>query len=256
MTQDKHYPNGAALILGGSGGIGAACAKALADDGNNIAISYHANQLSAQSVLDAAGGVNASSHQLDISNREQCLAMLADVIKAHGRINTLVYAIGSSIGQPLVAEISQQQWAEVMQNDLQGFMNIVQPVVKHMREQGGGALVHISSAGLGRTPPRDSLSVAPKAAIDALLKTIATEEGAFGIRANSVGVGVIEAGIFKRLEADGVFDDQWKEVVKGSLPLRRFGEAEDIAAAVIFFASNRAKYITGQTLFVDGGYNA
>lgn len=256
MTQGKHYSNGVALILGGSGGIGAACAKGLADDGNNVAISYHANQSAAQSVLGAISEVNATSHQLDVGNREQCIATIKDVIKEHGRINALVYAIGSSIAQPLVAEISQQQWAEVMQNDLQGFMNIIQPIVKHMREFGGGSLVHVSSAGLGRTPVRDSLSVAPKAAIDALLKTIATEEGSFGIRANSVGVGVVEAGIFKRLEAEGVFDDEWKALVKGALPLRSFGQAEDIAAAVTFFASNRSKYITGQTLFVDGGYSA
>jgi NAD(P)-dependent dehydrogenase (short-subunit alcohol dehydrogenase family) len=143
-----------------------------------------------------------------------------------------------------------------MQNDLAGFMNVIQPVVTHMRESGGGSLVHVSSAGLGRTPPRDALSVAPKAAIDALMKTIATEEGEHGIRANSIGVGVIEAGIFKRLEAEGVFDENWKAAVKGALPLKCFGEAEDIANAAVFFASARSKYITGQTLFVDGGYSA
>ena len=116
--------------------------------------------------------------------------------------------------------------------------------------------MHVSSAGLGKTPPRDALSVAPKAAIDALMRTIAMEEGCHGIRANSVGVGVIEAGIFKRLEAQGVFNDQWKQAVKSALPLGHFGQAEDIAEAVAFFASNRSKYISGQRLFVDGGYSA
>lgn len=256
MSKGDLYPPGAALVLGGSGGLGAACAKRIAQDGNPVAVTYHNNRQAADQLLAGIDGVQTSCHRLDISDSQQCLAVINDVVAEHGRINCLVYAIGSNIAQPLVEEISPQQWSDVVNNDLNGFIYVAQPVIKHMREQGGGSLVHVSSAGLGRTPPRDALSVAPKAAIDALMQTIAAEEGVNGIRANSVGVGVIEAGIFKRLEAQGVFDDTWKTAVKAALPLGRFGKAEDIAEAVTFFASNRANYITGQTLFVDGGYNA
>lgn len=253
MSDSPVYPDGAALIVGGSGGLGAACAKLIAAQGNNVARTWFSNK---PPKLELANGVKVTEHQTDVADRESVNAMLAQVIETHGRINTLVYAVGSNIAQPTVAEVSATQWAEVMATDLNGFMNVVQPVLAHMREKGGGALVHVSSAGLGKTPPRDGLSVAPKAAIDALIKTIATEEGSAGIRANSVGVGVIEAGIFKRLEAAGVFDDQWKTAVKAALPLGCFGDANDIAEAVNFLASDRSKYITGQRLFVDGGYSA
>jgi 3-oxoacyl-[acyl-carrier protein] reductase len=249
------YSSGAALVLGGSGGLGAACARRIASDGNAVALSFYKNKAAADDVLASIGDGISSAHQLDVSNAAQCAQMIADVVSTHERINSLVYAVGSNIGQPLVSEISDQQWAQVMSNDLSGFINVIRPVIKHMQEKHGGSLVHLSSAGLGRTPPRDALSIAPKAAIDALMSTIAAEEGKHGIRANSVGVGVIEAGIFIRLEAQGVFDDEWKAAVKASLPLASFGQAEDIAEAVAFFASNRSKYITGQRLYVDGGYN-
>ncbi|NND83094.1 MAG: SDR family oxidoreductase [Gammaproteobacteria bacterium] len=259
MSQGAPYPDGAALVLGGSGGLGAACARRIAADANNVALSYHANRAAADALqqdIAERHGVVCTAHQLDVSDRDACQALVENVIEQHGRINTLVYAVGSNISQPTVAEMSAQQWSDVIDHDLHGFVHAVQPVIAHMREQGGGSIVHVSSAGLGKTPPRDGLSVAPKAAIDALLKTIATEEGAHGIRANSVGVGVIEAGIFKRLEAQGVFDEDWKTAVKAALPLGRFGKAEDIAEAVNFLASARANYVTGQRLFVDGGYNA
>lgn len=257
MTEGGIYPPGVALILGGSGGLGGACAKRIAQEGCDLAISYYRNKENAVKVCEEAAtrGLTASCHQLDVSNRRLCQKLIADVITRHKRITTMIYAVGSGIEQPSVAEIMPAQWLQVINHDLHGFMSVVQPVIAHMRQQGGGSLVHVSSAGLGKTPPRDALSVAPKAAIDALVSTIAAEEGAYGIRANSVGVGVIEAGIFKRLEAAGVFDDNWKASVKQSLPMRRFGQAYEIAEAVNFLASARASYITGQTLFVDGGYS-
>ena len=235
MSAGSNYPSGAALVIGGSGGLGAACARQMGCDGNNVAVTYHQNQQAAEQLNETIKNVQTSCHQMDVADAGKVDDVIGQVIARHGRINSLVYAVGSNIAQPLVSEISQQQWLDVVNHDLNGFVRVVQPVIQHMREHGGGSLVHVSSAGLGRTPPRDALSVAPKAAIDALMQTIATEEGQHGIRANSVGVGVIEAGIFKRLEAAGVFDDQWKQAVKASLPLGRFGQAQDIAEAVAFF---------------------
>lgn len=256
MSTARAYQHGAALVLGASGGLGAACATKIGAEGNGLALTYFNNSEAISAVADKAVGIKVSKHQLDVSDADACTDLVRKVIEEHGRINTLVYAVGTNIAQPLVAEISAEQWSEVINQDLQGFINIVQPVIHHMRASGGGALVHVSSAGLGKTPPGDSLSIAPKAAIDALMSTISVEEGRHKIRANSVGVGVIEAGIFKRLEAKGVFDDTWKAAVKAALPLACFGSAEDIAEAVNFLASDKAKYITGQRLYVDGGYSA
>ena len=94
----------------------------------------------------------------------------------------------------------------------------------------------------------------PKAANEALIKGIAKEEGEHNIRANSVLVGVIDAGMFHELSAQGVFDDQWIQETHKLLCLRRWGQAEDIGAAAVFLCSNKANYITGQTLSVSGGF--
>jgi NAD(P)-dependent dehydrogenase (short-subunit alcohol dehydrogenase family) len=98
------------------------------------------------------------------------------------------------------------------------------------------------------------LSVAPKGAIEALLRGIAREEGRNGVRANAVAVGVVDAGMFPKLVERGELSQQWIDAAIRNTPLRRFGKPQDIADAAVFLASSRARYITGQTLFVDGGY--
>ena len=97
------------------------------------------------------------------------------------------------------------------------------------------------------------LSVAPKAVVDALINGVAKEEGRNNIRANTIQLGIIEAGIFLRIKGKD-YDDRYIEAAKNNTALKKLGEAQDVADAVIFLSSNRAKYITGQTLYLDGGY--
>ena len=253
----QEFNDGACLVFGGSGGIGAATAERVAKGGSDVAITYRGNRERAELAAKAieALGVRCSLHQVDIANGDQIAAAIEDAAAFHGRLHSVVVAAGSDIKQPFLADVTDEQWDEVIQSDLNGFFRIVKNIIPHFRANDGGSLVHISSAGLGRTPPKDVLSVAPKAANEALVKYVAKEEGVYGIRANSVAVGVIETGIFKRLEAEGVFNDAWKEAVLAGLPIKHFGVPEDIAEAAAFFASNRSKYVTGQLLFVDGGYS-
>ncbi|MEM8593516.1 MAG: SDR family oxidoreductase [Pseudomonadota bacterium] len=250
------FDEGATLVVGGSGGIGSAIATRIAQSGSDLAITYRSNEARAQETADriAALGVKCTIHAVDISKKDEIESAIAGAISAHSRLHSVVVAAGSDIQQPYLADVTETQWQDVINNDLNGFFHIIQGIVPHFREHKGGALVHISSAGLGRTPAKDVLSVAPKAANESLVKHLAKEEGIHGIRANSVAVGVIETGIFKRLEAQGVFDEAWKKAVIGSLPLKHFGQPEDIAEAACYFASNRSRYVTGQLLFVDGGY--
>ncbi len=256
MTLSAEFDSGASLVVGGSGGIGAAIATRIAQGGSDVAITYRSNQERAEQAAATIAelGVKCTIHQVDIASKQQIQQAVSDAAERHGRLHSVVVAAGSDIKQPLLADVTDEQWEEVIEGDLNGFFRIVKNIIPHFREHGGGSLVHISSAGLGRTPPRDVLSVAPKAANEALVQYLAKEEGVHGIRANSVAVGVIETGIFKRLEAEGVFDDAWKEAVLSTLPIKHFGQPEDIAEAAAFFASNRSKYVTGQLLFVDGGY--
>lgn len=253
----KEFGNGASLVFGGSGGIGAAIATRIAEGGSDVAITYKSNkekaEAAAASIRDL--GVQCSIHKVDIANKDQIAASIESAVLAHTRLHSVVVAAGSDIKQPFLADVTDEQWEEVIQGDLNGFFRIIKNIIPHFRANGGGSLVHISSAGLGRTPPKDVLSVAPKAANEALVQYVAKEEGINGIRANSVAVGVIETGIFKRLEAEGVFNDQWKQAVLAGLPIKHFGVPEDIAEAAAYFASDRSKYVTGQLLFVDGGYS-
>ena len=142
----------------------------------------------------------------------------------------------------------------VVEQDLNGFVSVVRETLPRLRAGGGGSYVHLGSAGPDRWPERDVLSVAPKAAIEALITGIAREEGVHGIRANTVLLGVIEAGMFLELSRQGVFGEDWVRAVQAGLALKRWGRPEEVADAVVFLASARAAYVTGQRLSVSGGY--
>lgn len=151
------------------------------------------------------------------------------------------------------ADTTAAQWRNAVDVEVHGFFAAAQAAVHHMRET-GGSVIHLGSAGDLSWPDKDVLSVAPKAANESLIKAIAREEGKNGIRANSVLVGVIEAGMFLELSKQGVFDDVWTAEVQKNLALKRWGQAEEIGYAVVFLASKKAAYITGQQLSVAGGY--
>lgn len=251
----QDFPIGTALVIGGSGGMGRAICERLAEAGSDVVLTYQHNAKVAAEVAGAVRerGCRAEVLQLTLGDEVAVSAALEE-LGSRQRLHTLVIASGSDIAQPKIAELSLAQWKKVVDADLNGFLNLVLGVLPHMRAHGGGSLVHVSSAGLFRWPEGDVLSVAPKAAIESLIKGIAKEEGRHGIRANSVAIGVIDAGIFHRLWADGTFDEAWWQAVQGKLCLRRWGRAEEVAEAVTFLASSRAAYTTGQILAVDGGY--
>ncbi len=153
----------------------------------------------------------------------------------------------------MIREVTPEEWRAVIDNDVNGFFNIVHATLPHLREK-GGSYVHIGSAGVVRWPERDVLSVAPKGAIQQLMKGIAREEGGNGVRANSIAIGVIDVGIFHRLK-DTAFDADWHRTVQATIALHRYGEAEEVADTAVFLASARAGYVTGQTISCDGGWN-
>lgn len=249
------FPEGIALIIGGSGGMGAEICVELAKAGSDIALTYNGNEARALETVERvkAVGKNATCHQLSIGDEDRVIGLINELAQAQ-RIHTVVVAAGSDIDQPLIRDLSPANWRKVMDADVAGFFNIVHASLPHMKAAGGGSYVHISSAGLHKWPKGDVLSVAPKACIESLIQGIAKEEGTHGIRANSVAIGVINAGIFKRLWADGTFDQEWADAVQAGLCVKRWGEPEEVAHAVVYLASQKAGYVTGQMISVDGGY--
>ena len=252
---DKNFENGCVLIVGGSGGIGSLCAKEFANSGAKVAITYFKNE---QAAIDLVNEINAEVkiYQLDNSDSESVEETFEKVAKDHGSINTLVNAAGFDIPQKLIGEIDIDLWKGVIDADINGFFNLIKSGLPYLRES-KGSIVFISSAGLFKYPPGDILSVAPKATIEHVLKGIAKEEGANGVRANSIALGIIETGIFHRLreEENTFFDDAWHEAVMNTLAIKRFGLPKEVADTAVFLASSRGGYITGHCIPVDGGYH-
>lgn len=249
------FPEGVALVVGGSGGIGSAIARGLAERGVPLAITYRHNEERATAVADAieASGGTCSVHQVDLGDLDSVQACLDALVAGHGAVHTIAHAAGTHIDQPYISRVTPEQWRNTMDWDVNGFFHVVHAALPHLRAS-RGSIVFISSSGLRRFPPGDVLSVAPKGAIEALIRGLAREEGRHGVRANSVAVGVVDAGMFPRLIERGELTQTWVDAAMRNTPLRRFGTPEEIADAVVFLASHRARYITGQTLFVDGGY--
>tara|TARA_Y100000766_G_scaffold130050_1_gene111739 strand:- start:1160 stop:1936 length:777 start_codon:yes stop_codon:yes gene_type:complete len=252
ISKRKDFPEGSAIVIGGSGGIGSAICKTFASHGVPVVFSYHGNETAANNlkkeILDHGGVV--SSKKLSINDKTQVEDFFQEL--QNERIHSIVNATGSDIRMKWINELSYEEWDDVMRTDADGFFNIIKNSLPILRKF-GGSYTTLSSIGLSRWPAKDVLSVAPKAAIDALINGIAKEEGRNNIRANSIQLGIIEAGIFLRIKGKD-YDDRYIEAAKNNTALKKLGEAQDVADAVIFLASNRAKYITGQTLYLDGGY--
>ena len=250
------FPEGAALVIGGSGGVGQAVCREFARAGTDVAITFNKKREVAEKLAAQLTAMDrkTSIHQLTIGDAARVEAAVAEATRAHGRLHTIVVGAGTLATQVLLSEMSRELWQQVIEQDVNGFFNVMRATLPLLKQWGGGSYVHLGSAGHLRWPERDGISVAPKAAIEALVTGIAREEGRNHIRANSVLLGVIEAGMFLELTRQGVFDEAWVKEVHKNLALKRWGKPEEIGHAVVFLASNRATYVTGQRIAVAGGY--
>lgn len=208
----KDFPDGAVIVFGGSGGIGKGVALEFGRAGTNVAICYRSKKDVAEEVAAQirALGMKASTHQADVRNRAEVEAAFAGAVAEHGRIHTVVWGAGPIVAQVNIADWTDELFRTSMEIEAFGFYNATRAAIPHFRANGGGSFVHLGSAGHDWWPHLDGLSVAPKACNEALIKGIAKEEGVHEIRANSILVGVIDAGQFNVGQKEGYFDENWE----------------------------------------------
>lgn len=250
------FESGVAVVAGGSGGIGAAICRQFAASGLPVVFTYHSSESKARAVREqilAAGG-DCEYRRVDLSVSEEVERFMAGVREQYGRVGQIVYAAGPHFEFNYIGAIPDEDWHRVVNADINGAFHLIQNAVRTFKAQsGGGNFVAVITSAVERVPTKDIMSAAPKAAIEMLVRGVAKESGRFGIRANCVGPGWINAGLGKQALDEKLDEKARQQILRGVIPLQRFGEADDIAWATLFLCSKQAGFITGQSLAVDGG---
>ena len=245
---------GGALVVGGSGGLGSVVAVMLAERGSRVALTFRHNEQAAADVLARVQRHGEGvAWQLDLTDSDRCALVVEQVTEGFGGLHTLVYAAGPHVPMRHLSKVAPHEMEEQLRVDVGGFFNVTQPALRPLRAA-KGSVVAVTTAATRRHPVRDGLSAGPKGAVEALARGLAAEEGRFGVRVNCVGPGMLTDGIAERLIAGGDLDERALDAARDNIALRRFGTAHDVAEAVCFLASDRAAYISGQKLDVDGGF--
>lgn len=237
-----------AVVTGAARGIGRAIALALAEEGAEVVINYHHSEersLAVKEEIEARGG-KAAVMQCDVSDYESCERFVSAVAEMYGRIDIWVNNAGITKDQ-LLMRMSEEAFDEVIETNLKGTFQCMRFVSRVMVKQRCGRIINLSSVvGIAGNAGQVNYA-ASKAGVIGMTKSAAKELAGRGITVNAVAPGFIET------EMTSVLSEKVQEQAKNQIPLGHFGTPEDVASAVVFLASEQAKYITGQMLQVDGG---
>ncbi|HDG4005781.1 TPA: 3-oxoacyl-[acyl-carrier-protein] reductase [Staphylococcus aureus] len=237
-----------ALVTGASRGIGRSIALQLAEEGYNVAVNYAGSKEKAEAVLEEikAKGVDSFAIQANVADADEVKAMIKEVVSQFGSLDVLVNNAGITRDN-LLMRMKEQEWDDVIDTNLKGVFNCIQKATPQMLRQRSGAIINLSSVVGAVGNPGQANYVATKAGVIGLTKSAARELASRGITVNAVAPGFIVSDMTDALS------DELKEQMLTQIPLARFGQDTDIANTVAFLASDKAKYITGQTIHVNGG---
>jgi NAD(P)-dependent dehydrogenase (short-subunit alcohol dehydrogenase family) len=243
-------PQKVALVTGAARGIGLAVAKRFLAEGWRVALLDIEGDLLHGAVAALADPDNTLALQGDVSDAGSVTAAIARLDARFGRLDALVNNAGIAVFAPLL-ETSDDDWSRVLSVNLTGPFLCTKAAAPLMREHGGGAIVNITSISAVRASTLRSAYGTSKAGLAHLTKQLAVELASLGIRVNGVAPGPVETAMAKAVHTPEIRADY-----HDAIPLNRYGLEEELAEAVFFLCSDRASYITGQILAVDGGFDA
>ena len=260
---DLELKDKSVIVTGGGSNIGRAIVLAFAGEGAHLTIG-DIDTAQAEKTAEFARKLGAASAQVvktDVTQLDQVQAMFKAATDKHGRVDVLVHNVGWD-NLMFFTQTTPEFWRKVIDINYMGVLNCTKTALDLMVKQNSGAIVSISSDASRQGEPREAVYGGVKAAVNSFMKTIAKENGRYGIRCNVVcpGVTIPETtdevgGNSMWTNAGAMFTPEQMEKVTKSLPLRKVGRPQDIANAVAFLASSKAGHVTGQVLSVSGGYS-
>ncbi len=242
-----------ALVTGASSGIGRASAITLANQGAKVVVAARRlEKLQALAAEIKQHGKEALVIQMDVTKKADIDAAVAETVKTFGRLDILLNNAGTLSYAPFL-DITEEQWDNIIDTNLKGYFLVAQAAAKEMAKNKWGRIINIASVasgGVGIGMAQIVHYCASKGGVAGLTEGMAVELAPMGILVNAIGPG----GIATEMGNDA--DPASQQLFQTRVPLKRIGKPEEIAAAVVFLASEEASYITGTTLYVDGGWLA
>jgi 3-oxoacyl-[acyl-carrier protein] reductase len=240
-----------ALVTGSSRGVGRAVALGFAKQGANVVVNYTSNENAASEVVETiqSMGSKAIAVKADVAQKPEAENLVKSAIDTFGRLDILVNNAGFTRPSMMI-KMTEDQWDQVVDIHLKGAFLCAQAAGLHMKEQKSGKIINVTSvAGIVGTVGQINYSAA-KGGIISMTKSIARELARYNVCANVISLGIVATDMTEKIRSD----EKLKEIYMNRILLKRFAEADDIAPAFVFLASDESNYITGQLLCVDGGY--
>lgn len=239
-----------ALVTGGTGGIGAAIARAFGQAGARLFISGLDDRAGVEAKLRDEG-FDVTYIETDLIDRKAPAALVAKVLDKAGRLDVLVNSAGIAIHGDSV-DYPDEKWERIMAVNVDAVFRCCKAAIRPMRAQGGGSIINVGSmSGIASNIPQNQVAYnSSKAAVHMMSKSLASELALDNIRVNALAPGYIQT----ELSQGGIDNPEWFPIWKNMTPMQRVGQPEEVATAALFLASPASSYVTGEVLVIDGGY--